>query len=101
MIWRQLYTTSASVSLSSKSCYTIQDSGAPSGWQHLAKTQHAGDDQATKDTVAGIASDWGWASVNDMGGIDQSWLLEGFALMWIHYDFLNNHWTHGFKLLSE
>lgn len=60
----------------------------------------AGNDVAAKKTVKGIATNWGW-TVHDIGGIEQSYLLEALALLWIRYGFLNNHWTHAFKLLKK
>jgi 8-hydroxy-5-deazaflavin:NADPH oxidoreductase len=60
----------------------------------------AGNDLSAKKVVAEIASNWGW-EVIDMGGIEQSYLLEALALLWIRYGFLNNHWKHAFKLLKE
>ena len=59
----------------------------------------AGNDEAKK-IVTEIASKWGWA-VTDLGDIRQSYLLEALAMIWITYGFLNNHWTHAFKLLKE
>ena len=60
----------------------------------------AGNDVAAKKSVMDIASAWGWA-VTDIGGIEQSCLLEAIALLWIRYGFLNNHWTHAWKLLKK
>ena len=60
----------------------------------------AGDDEEAKNIVGKIASDWGW-QVNDLGGIKESYLLEALAMIWIRYAFLNNHWTHAFKLLKK
>ena len=50
--------------------------------------------------VSQIASQWGW-TVNDLGNIEQSYLLEALAMIWIMYGFRNNHWTHAFKLLKK
>ena len=59
----------------------------------------AGNDADAKKQVAGIAQGWGW-NVSDIGGIQEAYLLEALAMVWIRYGFLNNHWTHGFKLLK-
>jgi predicted dinucleotide-binding enzyme len=59
-----------------------------------------GNDAAAKKTVSDIAAGWGW-SVSDIGGIEESYLLEALAMVWIRYGFLNNHWTHGFRLLKK
>jgi predicted dinucleotide-binding enzyme len=60
----------------------------------------AGNDSEAKKTVVEIASGWGW-SVTDMGDITQAYLLESLAMLWIRYAFLNNHWTHAFKILKK
>ncbi|MBI5553952.1 MAG: NAD(P)-binding domain-containing protein [Candidatus Diapherotrites archaeon] len=59
-----------------------------------------GNDSTAKQTVREIAQKWGWP-VQDMGGIEQAYLLEALAMLWIRYGFLNNHWTHAFKLLQK
>ncbi len=60
----------------------------------------AGNDMNAKKKTTEIAKRWGWGVI-DIGGIDQAYLLEALALIWIRYGFLNNHWTHAFKLLSK
>ena len=60
----------------------------------------AGNDEKARQQVMGIASDWGW-TVASLGGIDQAYLLEALAMLWIRYGALNNHWTHAFKLLKK
>lgn len=60
----------------------------------------AGNHEDAKKAVMGIAERWGW-SVHDIGAIEQSYLLESLAMLWITYGFRNNHWTHGFKLLKQ
>ena len=60
----------------------------------------AGNDDTAKVTVTRIAEGWGW-TVHDLGGIEQSYILEAFALLWIVYGFKNNHWTHVFKLINQ
>jgi|SRR3989344_200209 len=59
----------------------------------------AGNDAVAKKKVNEIAANWGWV-VEDIGDIEQSYLLEAFAMLWIRYGFLNNKWTHAFKLLK-
>ncbi|MBI2232827.1 MAG: NAD(P)-binding domain-containing protein [Candidatus Aenigmarchaeota archaeon] len=61
----------------------------------------AGNDGAAKKTVKEIAMKFGWENVHDMGSIEQSYLLEALAMLWVRYGFLNDHWTHGFKLLKK
>ena len=60
----------------------------------------AGNDSPAKKAIADIASRWGW-EIHDIGNIDQAYLLEALAMLWIRYGFLNNHWKHAFKLLKE
>ncbi len=61
----------------------------------------AGDDDGAKAQVTEIAKAWHWGSVNDLGGITQAYWLECFAMLWIHFGFRNNHWTHAFKLMRQ
>lgn len=61
----------------------------------------AGDDESAKAQVAEIAKGWHWGSVNDMGGLSQAYWVECFAMVWIHFGFRNNHWTHAFKLMRQ
>jgi 8-hydroxy-5-deazaflavin:NADPH oxidoreductase len=60
----------------------------------------AGNDATAKQTVGDIAAAWGWA-VHDIGGIDMSYVLEAFAMLWIVYGFRNGHWGHIFKLMNK
>ncbi len=59
-----------------------------------------GNDEHSKKKVSEMASKWGW-NVIDMGGIEQAYLLEALAMLWIRYGFMNNHWTHAWKLLNK
>lgn len=60
----------------------------------------AGNNDDAKKTVTEIAEAWGWP-VTDIGLISQSYLLEAMAMLWVRYGFINNHWTHAFKLLKK
>lgn len=60
----------------------------------------AGNDAVAKKMVEDIARGWGWP-VTDLGGIEQAYLLEALAMLWITYGFMNNHWTHAFKILKK
>ena len=60
----------------------------------------AGNDKEAKKIVSGIISKFGW-TVHDLGDINQAYLLEALAMIWITYGFLNNHFTHSFKLLNK
>ena len=61
----------------------------------------AGNDENAKKTVTVIAEKFGWEHVHDIGGIEQTYLLEALAMLWIRYGFLNNYWQHAFKLLKR
>jgi hypothetical protein len=58
----------------------------------------AGNDDAAKKAVTEFLSAWHWTT-HDLGGIEQSRLLEYFAMLWIHYGFRTNRWNHAFKLV--
>ncbi len=60
----------------------------------------AGDHDIANKEVAEFAKKWGW-SVTDIGGIENAYMLEALAMLWILYGFRNNHWTHAFKLLKK
>jgi predicted dinucleotide-binding enzyme len=60
----------------------------------------AGNDPAAKRMIMDIAIKWGW-DIFDIGGIEQSYLLEALAMLWIRYGFITSSWKHAFKLLKE
>ncbi len=60
-----------------------------------------GNEKEAKSLVRNIAEQWGWKSIIDMGDISEAYWLEAFAMLWIHYGFKNNTWTHAFKLLKK
>lgn len=60
----------------------------------------AGNDAQAKQQVTELAQKWGWQII-DLGDIRQAYLLEALAMIWIRYGFLNNHWSHAFKLLKQ
>jgi len=61
----------------------------------------AGDDAGAKARVAELIRGFGWRSPIDVGGIVESRLLEGLAMLWVIYGFRNDHWTHAFSLLGQ
>lgn len=61
----------------------------------------AGNHPQAKADVAQVLRDFGWRSAIDLGGIEQSRLLEPLAMVWITYGLDHNHWTHGFSLLGQ
>ncbi len=60
----------------------------------------AGNNPEAKKAVMDLAVSWGW-SVIDSGDIEQAYLLEALAFLWIRYGFMNGTWKHAFKLLKE
>ncbi len=60
-----------------------------------------GNEKEAKEFVRDIAREWGWKNVIDMGDISEAYWLEAFAMLWIHYGFINNSWNHAFKLLKK
>ncbi len=60
----------------------------------------AGNDTESKTIVTGILSSWGWPVIN-LGDINQAYLLEAMAMIWIRYGFLHDQWSHAFKLLKK
>lgn len=61
----------------------------------------SGDSKEAKDFVEEIALKWGWGSVVDLGGLNSSYWVECFAMIWINYAFKNNVWSHTFKILHK
>ena len=60
----------------------------------------AGNEKSAKDLVKSFATAWGW-NVIDVGEINESYLLESLALLWIRVAFTSNVWTHAFKILMK
>jgi hypothetical protein len=60
----------------------------------------AGNDAAAKQKVTELLQIFGW-SVIDMGGIEESRLLEPMAMIWIKYYIRNKTFTHAFRLLRK
>jgi 8-hydroxy-5-deazaflavin:NADPH oxidoreductase len=61
----------------------------------------AGNDDDAKKKFSDLIKGWGWGNVIDLGNISQSYWLEAFAMIWIHYGFKYNSWNHAFKLLRK
>jgi len=62
---------------------------------------YAGNDENAKKEVVEIAKKLGWKSFIDFGDISASYWLESLTMIWVHYAFRNNHWSHAFKLLKK
>lgn len=59
----------------------------------------AGDDQDAKQIVTDVLTDFGWAHIVDIGGIEGSRELEAICIAWVKIGGLRGAWDHGFKLL--
>ena len=60
-----------------------------------------GNDPEAKSKVTDFAKQWEWKSIIDMGDISEAYWLETLTMLWIHYGFKNNSWSHAFKLLKK
>ncbi len=61
----------------------------------------AGNDNNAKEKVTSIAKQLGWVSIIDMGDLSEAIWLETLTMLWVHYGFKFNSWTHAFKLLKK
>lgn len=59
-----------------------------------------GDDPAAKAAVSGLIRELGWEPF-DCGGIVAARALEPLCVLWCIPGFVNNQWTHAFKLLQH
>ena len=57
-----------------------------------------GSDATAKKMVVTIADQFGWDTV-DMGAVQAARAIEPLCMLWCIPGFLNNDWTHAFKLL--
>jgi len=58
-----------------------------------------GDDNEAKSTVTDILTAFGWETA-DMGKAESARAIEPLSMLWCIPGFLNNQWTHAFKLLK-
>jgi predicted dinucleotide-binding enzyme len=58
-----------------------------------------GNNDAAKQTVAGILDQFGWEFA-DMGKAEAARAIEPLCMLWCIPGFLHNDWMHAFKLLS-
>jgi predicted dinucleotide-binding enzyme len=58
-----------------------------------------GNDDAAKNTVQGILTQFGWETA-DMGKVEAARAIEPLCMLWCIPGFLRNDWVHAFKLLS-
>lgn len=59
-----------------------------------------GNDAAAKQAVTDILSAFGWETA-DMGKAESARAIEPLCMLWCLPGFLNNQWSHAFKLLKK
>jgi predicted dinucleotide-binding enzyme len=59
-----------------------------------------GDDAASKREAVAILAEFGWDS-DDVGGVTSARAIEPLCMLWCLPGFLNNRWTHAFKVLTR
>jgi len=59
-----------------------------------------GNDAAAKKTVTGILTAFGWET-EDMGKAEAAGAIESLCVLWCIPGFIQNQWTHAFKLLRK
>lgn len=60
-----------------------------------------GNDKNAKNQITKFAEGWGWKSIIDLGDISEAYWLEALTMLWVHYGFKFNIWSHAFKLLKK
>ncbi len=59
-----------------------------------------GNDEDAKSTVTKILDSFGWET-EDMGKVEAARAIETLCILWCLPGFLNNQWSHAFKLLKK
>ena len=59
-----------------------------------------GNDPAAKEQTKGILDTFGWET-EDMGKVEAARAIEPLCILWCIPGFLNNQWSHAFKLLKK
>lgn len=59
-----------------------------------------GNDEGAKKTVTKLLDSFGW-DTEDMGKVEAARAIEPLCMLWCIPGFLQNHWTHAFKLLKK
>lgn len=71
------------------------------GYQNILPSMFiCGNNEAAKKTVAGILTSFGWET-EDMGHAEAARAIEPLCMLWCIPGFLQNQWTHAFKLLKK
>jgi predicted dinucleotide-binding enzyme len=58
-----------------------------------------GNDEEAKKSVTGILRSFGW-DTEDMGAVEAARAIEPLCILWCIPGFINNRWSHAFKLLK-
>ena len=59
-----------------------------------------GNDSGAKHTVTDVLNSFGWETA-DMGTVEAARAIEPLCILWCIPGFLQNQWTHAFKLLKQ
>jgi predicted dinucleotide-binding enzyme len=59
-----------------------------------------GNSELAKQEVAKLLDQFGW-EVQDMGKVEAARAIESLCMLWCIPGFLNNQWTHAFRLLKK
>jgi predicted dinucleotide-binding enzyme len=59
-----------------------------------------GNNEPAKQSVSAILDQFGWETA-DMGKVEAARAIEPLCMLWCIRGFLNNQWTHAFKLLTH
>jgi len=59
-----------------------------------------GNDAAAKQVVSGVLDQFGWETL-DLGAVEAARAIEPLCMLWCIPGFLQNGWTHAFKLLRK
>jgi hypothetical protein len=59
-----------------------------------------GNDAAAKTMVTGVLDQFGWETL-DLGGVEAARAIEPLCILWCIPGFLQNEWTHAFKVLHD
>ncbi len=60
-----------------------------------------GNDDEAKKSVTEMLTAFGWPEAVDMGGIEESRLIEPLGMLWIKHFFRTKNWQHAFKLIRK
>ncbi|KAJ3031714.1 hypothetical protein HDV00_008141 [Rhizophlyctis rosea] len=85
-------------------CWNIVGNGVmykPSFPDGTATMLIAGNDASAKGVVRDILKDFGWESIEDMGGIEESRWLEAMCVAWCHLAFKSGKFYSSFALLKK